>query len=680
MLRKTHRLGLSLILGWVFDGSSFTALAQATETDAKIAAEVSALAQWSAPVNGLVARVDFVDTWRYTGYVVLVQLRNVGATPLRVPMGNSPDSRLARLFELHKLHQKGEWQRVPWMPGEHLDGDGPEVNRGGVLYGGIASGQDFERTPVVLQPGEGAQVYLWGDRATADGGGFTEQLRIRLLLSDKQLTQLATGENGATPSKGKVSSSKGGSRLASVPDWTGEIQTPAFPVRKATRLHEYRRGSLECPTVVAPFSYSLGSPLNRDFWGPQLPALERCNAALNEAINLYEPTQMRRILESRTTENASPLARLMIASLVAPLGSESAKAFLQSRADATDFEEVREFHEALSTLLHGYGKDAPTWALVLMEKVLTDERKLTFNAERGPASGLTSASRVLEHATKDGRLAVALARTQCAGAFSVLEANFKRYPTHEGALALGLLSDLRAGPLLMDQLLRRIQSAQPRGSLAKLELDWLASALADLHIKDAAPLLMQLRPTPVVIIAVGQLGDLKARDWLQKLMEGEEASSSERRSSSQEVKSAAKIALAALEPEHRVTRFEELLKGPFADKWKEVNVVREMAALEDSQLVPLFLTLAATSQNKHVVRTSVEHLGEMRARQAVPVLLEIVNRSFDPDSETFITSYTGAKHRSNVYRALETISGQDFGDDWAQWENWWKGQPESAAR
>lgn len=317
---------------------------------------------------------------------------------------------------------------------------------------------------------------------------------------------------------------------------------------------------------------------------------------------------------------------------------------------------------------------------MFVEKVLTDERKLTFNAERGSTSGTTSALRVLEHATVDERLAASLARTKCPGAFSVLEANFRKYPTPEGALALDLLGDQRAGPLLLEHLRRSIQRAPSEEALAKLDFDWLARPLAHLRVKDSAPLLMQPRPNSDVVLAVGRLGDLRAQDWLQRLTEGKSSSSEHSQNDSQQIIFSAKIALAALEPEHRITRFEELLKGPFSDEWKELTVVSEMAALEDSRLIPQFLALAVTSKNKHVVRTSVEHLGEMRARQAVPMLLEIVERPFDPDNHTFITSYTGAKHRSNVYKALEAISGEEFGDDKARWEAWWKAQPESALR
>ena len=191
---------------------------------------------------------------------------------------------------------------------------------------------------------------------------------------------------------------------------------------------------------------------------------------------------------------------------------------------------------------------------------------------------------------------------------------------------------------------------------------------------------MQTDPTPDMIIAVGRLGDLNAHDWLQRLTKGRSPSLEHGQNFSQKVKFSARVALSALDPDHRITRFEELLKGPFSEEWMEVQVVREMAAMGDSRLIPLFMTLTATGKNKHVVRSSVEHLGEMRARQAVPVLLDIVDRPFDPDSHHFITSYSGVQHRGNVYKALETISGEEFGDDKARWESWWKAQPESALR
>jgi HEAT repeat protein len=62
-------------------------------------------------------------------------------------------------------------------------------------------------------------------------------------------------------------------------------------------------------------------------------------------------------------------------------------------------------------------------------------------------------------------------------------------------------------------------------------------------------------------------------------------------------------------------------------------------------------------------------LGTMRDPQAVPVLIKALE---DPD----------ALVRQEAAEALSVISGEDFGDDAAQWQAWWQqqqaGQPESA--
>lgn len=93
------------------------------------------------------------------------------------------------------------------------------------------------------------------------------------------------------------------------------------------------------------------------------------------------------------------------------------------------------------------------------------------------------------------------------------------------------------------------------------------------------------------------------------------------------------------------------------------------------QLEPSFMAYVATSDDKYVVRASVEHLGRMKAREAVPVLLGSFDHKFDSKTDSSKTSYTGAEHRANIVGTLEMISGEDLGPELEPWMNWWKGQP-----
>ncbi|WP_265593192.1 HEAT repeat domain-containing protein [Verrucomicrobium sp. BvORR034] len=644
------------------DGTQVPIRKSATTTE--MAAEVSAMARWSEPVNGLAARVDFVDPWGPAGYVVLVQLRNVGSSPLRVPMGNPPDSQLARLFELHKHDRKGAWHRVPWMPGEHLEGDGPKVERGGVIYAGHSAGQDIVRPPVVLQPGEGALVYLWGDRSGGDSWRHPLDVKIVLRLREGQNSTVAVDGPPLTMSKGGKSPSSIKTSNTSASTWTGVLETPPFPTRRAIKLHVHRRGQLECPTILPPVSYAVGHPLTRDLWGTQFEGLCQSNIALDAAVDLYQPLPMRSILEKRMAE-ASPMVVKLLIALPAPrMGSEPATSLLKNWAQTTEWREVRELHRALSHLLHCYGHETPPWVLVVVEKVLTDDRKLTFDRSSAGAGGV-AARTVLEHATVEERLPLALARTKCPGAFSVLEANFKKYPSDYGVLALTWLGDPRAAPLLMDALRTRTLALQPS---SWPDVDDLSRAVAKFRIQEAVPLLMEHSKSPEAVTALGRLGDLRARDYLEKLVNKEPGQMTE-------VSLAARIALAALEPDKRRARFEELLKGPFNDRWRAIEVVKKMAELEDPSLNPLFMAYVATSDDKHVVCASVEHLGRMKAREAVPVLLGSFDCKFDPETDNSKSSYTGGEHRANVVGALELISGEELGPDLEPWMIWWKQQP-----
>ncbi|WP_157210908.1 hypothetical protein [Verrucomicrobium spinosum] len=620
------------------------------------------MARWSEPVNGLAARVDFVDPTGPAGYVVLLQLRNVGASRLRVPMGNPPDSQLARLFELHKRDRRGAWHRAPWMPGEHLDGDGPKVERGGVIYAGLSAGQDIVRPPVVLQPGEGALVYLWGDRPGGDERRHPLDVKIVLRLKEGLDSAAAVdGPSLTAPKGGKLlTATKPSSAL--VPTWTGVLETPPFPTRRAIKFHAHRRGQLECPTILPPISYAIGHPLTRDMWGTQFEGLCQSNIALDAAVDLYQPLPMRSILEKRMGEASPMVVKLLIAVPAVRMSSAPAMSLLKNWAQTTEWSEVRELHRALGHLLYCYGQETPPWLLALIEKVLTDERKLTFDHSSGPSG--VAARTVLEHGTEEERLPLALARTRCPGAFSVLEANFKKYPSDYGVLALTWLGDPRAAPLLLDALRTRTLALQPS---SWPDVDDLSRAVARYRIQESVPLLMEHPKSPEAVTALGRLGDLRAQAYLEKLINTEPGQMTE-------ISLAARIALAALEPAKRRVRFEELMKGPFHGRWRAVEVVRKMAGLEDPSLSPLFMAYVATSDDKYIVRASVEHLGQMRAHEAVPVLLASFDRKFDPESDNSKSSYTSAEHRANVVGALELISGEDLGPDLEPWMKWWKGR------
>ncbi len=258
-------------------------------------AEVVSMARWSEPVNGLAARVDFVDPTGPAGYVVLLQLRNVGASRLRVPMGNPPDSQLARLFELHKRDRRGAWHRAPWMPGEHLDGDGPKVERGGVIYAGLSAGQDIVRPPVVLQPGEGALVYLWGDRPGGDERRHPLDVKIVLRLKEGLDSAAAVdGPSLTAPKGGKLlTATKPSSAL--VPTWTGVLETLHFQrdepsnftlidvgswsVRRFSRPSATPSGILSLVTCGARSSRGFASPILHSMQRLIFTSHSRCGAS-----------------------------------------------------------------------------------------------------------------------------------------------------------------------------------------------------------------------------------------------------------------------------------------------------------------------------------------------------------------------------------------------------------------
>ena len=71
-------------------------------------AAVEALLAWSRPVNGLVARIEYV--WGQT--VFFVRLRNVSDHPVVVPAGNSSSGKAGKLFDVHVQQGSSAWRRV----------------------------------------------------------------------------------------------------------------------------------------------------------------------------------------------------------------------------------------------------------------------------------------------------------------------------------------------------------------------------------------------------------------------------------------------------------------------------------------------------------------------------------------------------------------------------------------
>jgi hypothetical protein len=105
------------------------------------------------------------------------------------------------------------------------------------------------------------------------------------------------------------------------------------------------------------------------------------------------------------------------------------------------------------------------------------------------------------------------------------------------------------------------------------------------------------------------------------------------------------------------------------------HTVRMYAILElgtreqdTARAVPALIAVIQDPETEaRVYITAVSALGEMglRARQAVPALIEQI-----PKSRSKVVKLKDGMYAAAVASALESITGQDFGDDQQQWQRW----------
>lgn len=615
--------------------------------DRKRASAVSGdgLLAWADAVNGLTARVEFVDDQTgYEDWVVLVRLKNVSDHPLLVPTGNASDSGKLRAFELYAEKSGEDWQRMPWFDGEHLDTPGPPVDQGGRMYGADETGNRRDRPVISLKPHESALVYLCGE----DPKRLRKAINLSVLLRQAE---------------------PGGKDV-----WHGALQTRAYPISTRRTLLETHPGSEPFPEHFPEFCHA------RTFGGnspPHVAELERVrnsNWALMQVLELYEPAGVRAELERRMRAENDPTVKLLYAVLAARAGSEAAGLFLLAGMKQTDHHAIWNVLAALQILLGSCKDDPPDWILELVELALSDDRYVTELERPWSPGTIMKISCLADDAERLTRF-LGWTKSPRVGPF-LIELARRTKGTGDVLTALGDTRDARAIPVLLDLLKSgSAKASHTETGLSPGTYHRAVAALGDLKAKEAVPTLLAHIEFPQVIESLEQIGEARAVPALRELVA---AKGQVRRQGAVILPEldgdrlfAAKLALAYLEEGDHLPAICAMLGDQTLGDFQRVTVARRLRQHPDPRAIPALLKAIKSDPSGSVADDAIWALSAYHCTAAVEGLLEC----FDCDFEAR-DGWKGASMPEelpeSIAMALRKITGQTFGPDKERWLRWWR--------
>lgn len=153
--------------------------------------DVRALLNWSEPVNGLVARIEYIAHLDFC-----VRLKNVSKRPLKVPTANRVDKAAPRFFEVYVKQGQGSWGPVTG-PSRFTTffADPPDLDEGAIRSMSRSFKRDqvpADRPGVTLQPGEDCIALVSGHENEGNG----EPRTVKVVLSrGKSMIPINGGES-----------------------------------------------------------------------------------------------------------------------------------------------------------------------------------------------------------------------------------------------------------------------------------------------------------------------------------------------------------------------------------------------------------------------------------------------------------------------------------------------------
>ncbi len=600
---------------------------------------------WSAPVEGLAARIDYVCQESDSGLTVLVALKNVSDHPLVVPTGNASKGGKPSDLELWSQGADGTWHRIGWASGEPIEAAKPEsVNedRGGG-WGGEATGNQVERPRATLQPGESALAFLCGKQ----GEGVRKAASIKVVVR---------------PSEGTVAGA-----------WNGVVETPPHAARMPEEA-DLPTGSLPFPDVFPEFSRVRFMGGNMSGEECMADRLAISNRELIQAIRLYAPEEVRVELDRRIAKEAEPDVRMFLIALATSAGSETAALHLLDALKETDYQVVRNVHWAIREVLGGFDGDPPEWIVDMAEVALSDDRYVTGLEKTNWARGTTF--KVSYLADEEGHLALTLGSCHCERTVPFLIDMARRTKgTRFAVEALASSGDARAIPVLVE-LLTAVDHDP------NLERHWygsgpgseLVEALGRLRAKEALPLLLKHLESTSVIEALERIGDASAVAPLRDLVtaKGRVLEGGTPIDSLPVIESdrlfAARLALEAGDP---FPRYYELLADRSLGEFDRRKVVWRLGDRPDARSIPHLIEAIKTDPSGVVVNQVITVLSVFKYKAAVEGLIGCFDADFAGKAD-WKRAYEPEMFQDNIAESLQRITGETIGPEKARWQRWWE--------
>jgi HEAT repeat protein len=597
---------------------------------------------FSAPMNGLSARIE-PSVFMTEGNVnVFVRLKNVSDRPVTVPTGNPRDPDKPRWFELH-VRRGGTWSRSAWFPGEGFDGPGNP--KPGVFYVADQTGWRDDRPDVTLGPGESALACLCGEES--DDTSAASEIKIVLRCP------AATGSRR----------------------WHGVLETLPQPAHREEEDLKPYRGVLSCPDHLLSFSRRLFLYGNT-FSEEDTHRLFYSNNHYIKLLRLYHARPIRDHMERWMDNEQDGAMRWLIAAEAAKANSQKAARLLLAAMKGTDYKTTVSAHRALFYVLLHQESNPPGWAVELAMAALSDSRCVTHPDYRS-SRPLT----ISYHADETGDLVSILGHTRCRRAVPLLIGmarglkNGEFEGSRNAVRALGRIGDARAIPVLLELHKALGETVEWKSGFGFTNYFGLVlGALGDLRAAEAVPALLGQLEYPAVIETLKEIGDPRAVVPLErlvaeggKLLRGGAAVLPELEG---ERLWTAKTALADLDKRNRTERLCALLKDASSESFDRLIVIGLLGNRPDPRAVGPLIDVIRNDPDGDAVFHAIHALARFKYGAAVQGLIECFDIDFTGKTAAKIVSEQ--RHFHDVLaRSLRAVTRQRFGADKEQWLIWW---------
>jgi HEAT repeat protein len=261
-----------------------------------------------------------------------------------------------------------------------------------------------------------------------------------------------------------------------------------------------------------------------------------------------------------------------------------------------------------------------------------------------------------------------------ARAIPVLAAVAKRNPgSYDAVTALGMIGDARAIPVCLELLQHADQAIKKKDFSDDVPPRELTEVLGKLKAREAVPTLLTYLHSADVIHALGEIGDDRAVEALQRIFDAQgrvdpDPYSWEQRF--QERTFAARVALIKLKHGDPIPKWLDLLQDRSLSATQRWQTVKELRQYPDPRLISPLLELVKTDPEEPVVSRAIEALSAIRYKAVVAGLIECFDVRF-PVKPAQKGRISPAELFGKMAGALKSLTGKSFGPVKADWEKWW---------